>query len=322
MTTASMRRHARQRRRDVQATAAPDWRCGGLSGPGSQLAPRRAADAMATPDDGAPGLDGVTCEASEAAGVAPWLAPRRDVRVARPDRPWRHRRVEIPTAGGTVRVLGLPARRDRVVHGARTPLLEPSVAADGHAGSSGSRPQRIAPPGVDRVAAASVRHQTRVRAGARAADVDRVRHDGRRVKGARRVHDRALGPVVQRRRNAAGQRGVPPGGVGAPRRRHLERTAVEARREGATAVTANGPHPDVEDARDAAALGILVHHARRQDWRVAALHRRRRDALAALDGRLPEATSRRVARRRGARGGCVGVDCRRRRSLRRRGRPP
>jgi len=277
---------------------------------------------MATQHDGAAGLDGVTCEAIAAAGVAPCLAQRRDALVSRPDRPVRHRRVEIPTAGGKGRVLGIPAMRDRVVHGARKHLLEPSVEAALHDGSYGYRPQRTAQQAVDRVAEAIVRHKTRVRDVDLAADVDRVRPDRRLVKVARRVHDRDVWPVLQRRLNAAGTRGVPQGGVVSPLLSNLDRMAVEARLERAQAVTANGPHTSGEDARDADDLVILVHHDRRQDGLVEAINRRLREALAARDGRLHEAKSRSVELSRGEHCGCWGVDVRRLRSLRGRWRPP
>jgi RNA-directed DNA polymerase len=81
----------------------------------SKLETLRAAYAMAKQDDGAPGIDGVTFEAIEAAGVEPFLAQLRDELVSRTYRPLRNRRVEIPKEGGKVRVLGIPAIRDRVV---------------------------------------------------------------------------------------------------------------------------------------------------------------------------------------------------------------
>jgi RNA-directed DNA polymerase len=321
LTPASIRRQDLQRRLDVKAKAAKDWRCWGRSVHVSQLETRRAADAMATQDDGAPGLDGVRCEAIEAAGVEPFLAPRRDERVARTYRPWRNRRVAIPKAGGQVRVLGLPAMRDRVVQGARTPSLEPSFEADVHDGSYGYRAKRTAQPAVDRVAEAIGRHKPRVLDVDLAAYFDRVRHEVLLVKVARRVNDRDVWPVLTLRLTAAGKRGVPPGGVVSPRLRTSDLTEVEARLERAQAVTANGTHTSVEYARDADDLVILVHHDRRPDWLVAARNRRRRDELAALDVQLNEAKSRLVALRRGERFGFLGVDCRRLRSLRGRWRP-
>ena len=104
----------------------------------------------------------MTFTAIAAAGVEEWLADRRDALVTRPDRPRRTRRVAIPPGGGTVRVRGMPAIRDRVVQGARTRILAPIVAADVHDGSCGCRPTRTAPQAVDRVADASVRHTLRL----------------------------------------------------------------------------------------------------------------------------------------------------------------
>jgi len=79
----------------------------------------RAAYDLAKRNNGAPGIDGVTFEAIEAAGVDAFLAQLRDELVTRTYRPLRNRRVEIPKDEGTkVRVLGIPAIRDRVVQGA------------------------------------------------------------------------------------------------------------------------------------------------------------------------------------------------------------
>jgi RNA-directed DNA polymerase len=321
MTTASISRQDLQRRLAVKAKAEKDWRWWGLYVHGSKLATRRAADAMAKQDDGAPGIAGVTCEAIEAAGVEPFLAQRRDDLVSRPDRPWRKRRVAIPQEGGKVRVLGMPALRDRVVQGALQHSLEPIFAADFHDGSYGYRPKRTAQPAVDRVAEAIVRNKTRVLAVDRAAYFDSVRHDLLRATVARRVNARDVWHVLKRMLKAAGKRGVPQGGVVSPRLSNSYLPEVEAMLARAKAVTANGTHTYVEYARDADDLVILVNHDRRPDWLVAAINRRLRDELAALDVPLHEAKSRIVDLRRGECCGVLGFDCRRRRSLWGRWRP-
>jgi RNA-directed DNA polymerase len=322
MPTASSSRQALQRRRYGKAKAEQDGRWWGLYVHVRKLETRRAAYAMVKQDDGAAGIDGVTCEAIEAAGVEPLLAQRRDELGSRTYRPWRNRRVEIPKEGGTVRVLGMPAIRDRVVQWALTPILEPIFAADVHDGSYGYRPKRTAQQAVDRVAEAIVRNKTRVLDVDLAAYVDRVRHDVLLVKVARRVNDRDVLHVLKLRLKAAGKRGVPQGGVVSPLLSHIDLTEVDAMLERAKAVTANGTHTYVEYARDADDLVSLVNHDRRQDWLVAAINRRLREELAALDVPLNEAKSRSVDRRRGERFGCVGVDVRRLRSLRGRWRPP
>ena len=57
-------------------------------------------------------------------------------------RPLRVRKVEIPKDGGKVRVLSIPAIRDRVVQGALKLILEPIFEADFQPGSYGYRPKR------------------------------------------------------------------------------------------------------------------------------------------------------------------------------------
>jgi RNA-directed DNA polymerase len=67
----------------------------------------RTAYALVKRNNGAPGIDGVTFAAIEAAGVEAFLGQLRDELVTRTYRPLRNRRVEIPKDDGTkVRVLG------------------------------------------------------------------------------------------------------------------------------------------------------------------------------------------------------------------------
>src|SRR5712692_2854773 len=68
-------------------------------------------------------------------GGGGFLGQLRDELVTRTYRPRRNRRVEIPKGGGKVRVLGIPAIRDRVVQGALKLILEPIFEADFHDGS-------------------------------------------------------------------------------------------------------------------------------------------------------------------------------------------
>jgi RNA-directed DNA polymerase len=162
MTTASISLQDLRRRLYAKAKAEKDWRFWGLYVHVSKLETLRRAYAMAKENDGAPGIDGVTFEAIEAAGVEPFLAQLRADLVSRTYRPLRNRRVEIPKGEGKVRVLGIPPIRDRVVQGALKLIVEPIFEADFHEGSYGYRPKRTAQQAVDRVAEAIVRNKTRV----------------------------------------------------------------------------------------------------------------------------------------------------------------
>ena len=72
------------------------------------------------------------------------------------------RRQEIPKDGGKVRILSIPAIRDRVVQGALKLILEPIFEADFQPGSCGYRPNRTADEAVARVAEAIVYQKTRI----------------------------------------------------------------------------------------------------------------------------------------------------------------
>jgi RNA-directed DNA polymerase len=321
MTTAPISLQDLQRRLYVKAKAEKDWRFWGLYVHVVKLETLHAAYAVARQDNGAPGIDGVTFTAIEDAGVEGFLGQLRDELVTRTYRPRRNRRVEIPKGGGKVRVLGIPAIRDRVVQGALKLILEPIFEADFHDGSYGYRPKRTAQQAVDRVAEAIVRNKTRVIDVDLAAYFDSVRHDLLFAKIARRVNDRDILHLLKLMLKASGKRGVPQGGVISPLLSNIYLMEVDAMLERAKAVTANGAHTYVEYARYADDLVILVHNDRRQDWLVEAVHQRLREELAKLDLRLNEEKSRIVDLSRGESFGFLGFDFRRVRSLRGRWRP-
>ena len=118
---------------------------------------------MAKRNDGAPGIDGVTFEAIEESGGESFLKQIQDELVQGTYLPMRVRKKEIPKDGGTkVRVLSIPAIRDRVVQGALKLILEPIFEADFQSGSYGYRPQRTAHEAVLRVDQAIWEEKTRI----------------------------------------------------------------------------------------------------------------------------------------------------------------
>ena len=122
----------------------------------------RAAYDMAKANNGAPGIDGVSFDAIEAQGVDALLAQLRDELTGRTYQPLPARKHEIPKDGGKVRVLSIPAIRDRVVQGALKLILEPVFEADFQPGSYGYRPKRTAHGAIKRVAEAIVQRKTRI----------------------------------------------------------------------------------------------------------------------------------------------------------------
>src|SRR5438270_3030486 len=132
MTKAPIRLQDLRRSLYVKAKAEPSWRFWGLYVHVCKMETLRAAYEMAKKNDGAPGIDGVTFEAIEAQGVETLLEQLRDELIGRTYQSLPARRQEIPKDGGKVRVLSIPAIRDRVVQGALKLILEPVFEADFH----------------------------------------------------------------------------------------------------------------------------------------------------------------------------------------------
>jgi RNA-directed DNA polymerase len=216
MTKASIDLQDLRRRLYVKAKAETSWRFWGLYVHVCKLETLRAAYALSQENDGAPGVDGVTFAAIEAQGVEAYLVQIRDELVGRTYAPLPARRQEIPKDGGKVRVLLIPAVRDRVVQGALKLILEPIFEADFQPGSFGYRPKRTAHEAVDRVARAILQRKTHVIDIDLRSYFDNVRHDRLLAKVARRVDDPDVMHLLKIMLKANGRCGVPLGGVISP----------------------------------------------------------------------------------------------------------
>ena len=144
------------------------------------------------------------------------LEQLRDELTAHTYTPLPTRRQEIPKDGGKVRVLSIPAIRDRVVQGALKLILEPVFEADFQPGSFGYRPKRTAHDAIKRVAEAIVQRKTRVLDFDLRAYRDNVRHDRLLEKVAQRVDDADIMHLLKVMLKASGKKGVPQGGVISP----------------------------------------------------------------------------------------------------------
>jgi RNA-directed DNA polymerase len=303
-------------RLNVQAKADTQWRFWGLYVHVVKTETLRAAYDLAKRKDGAPGIDGVTFEAIEAAGLEAFLAELRDALVARTYRPLRNRRVEIPKDGGRVRVLGIPAIRDRVVQGALKLIMEPIFEADFQDGSYGYRPGRKAHEAVARVRKAISEGKTQVIDVDVAAFFDTVRQDVLLGKVGRRIRDNELLHLLKLMLEASGKRGVPQGGVISPLLANIYLTEVDGMLERAREVTREGEYTRVQYARYADDLVILVDGHWRHAQLLRKVDRRLREELAKLDLKLNEAKSRIVDLTKGEAFGFLGFLIRRLRSPR------
>ena len=201
----------------VKAKAEPAWRFWGLYVHVCKRETIREAYEMARSNNGAPGIDGVTFEAIEESGAESFLNQLREELVTNTYRPMRARKKEIPKDGGKVRVLSIPAIRDRVVQGALKLILEPIFEADFQSGSYGYRPKRTAHQAVNRVAQAIVESKTRIIDIDLRAYFDNVQHYLLLEKVARRVQDDEVMHLLKMMLEVTGEKGVPQGGVMTPR---------------------------------------------------------------------------------------------------------
>jgi RNA-directed DNA polymerase len=300
-----------RRRIYVKAKAEKAWRFWGLYVHVHKLETLRAAYAMAKRNNGAPGVDGVTFEAIEEAGVEGFLQGVRDELVSETYWPMRNRRKEIPKGDGRVRILGIPCIRDRVVQGALKLILEPIFEADFQEGSYGYRPKRTAHEAVQRVAEAVVHNKTTVIDVDLASYFDTVRHDILLRKVAQRVNDDQVMRLLKRILKASGKRGVPQGGVISPLLSNLYLNEVDEMLERAKAVTRRGRYTYIEYARFADDLVILVDGYRKWDWLAEAAYRRLLEELAKLDVQLNRDKTRRLDLTKGESFGFLGFDFRR-----------
>jgi RNA-directed DNA polymerase len=282
----------------------------------------REAYQMARSNHGAPGIDGVTFEAIEESGAEGFLVQIWDELVTNTYRPMPARKKEIPKDGGKkVRVLSIPAIRDRVVQGALKLILEPIFEADFQAGSFGYRPKRTAHEAVARVARAIVEEKTRIIDLDLSAYFDNVQHSLLLEKVARRIDDDAVMHLLKMILKATGKKGVPQGGVISPLLSNLYLNEVDRMLEKAVETTRRGKSTNVQYARFADDMVILIDAERRSDWLVTAINRRLREEFAKLRVEINEDKSRMVDLKKGESFTFLGFEYRRVLSLQRKWRP-
>jgi RNA-directed DNA polymerase len=180
-----------------RAKSVPTHRFWGLHVHVVKLDTLEAAYLEAKRNNGAPGSDGETFEEIEARGRGEFLRELAADLHAGTYRPKPYRRREIPKEGGKVRVISIPAIRDRVAQGALRLIVEPIFEADFSDSSFGARPGRSAHEAIEKVRMGLRRRRHRV------VDVDLSRYFGAPGQAGR--FQRVQFPPRQ------GERAAPPG---------------------------------------------------------------------------------------------------------------
>jgi RNA-directed DNA polymerase len=145
---------------------------------------------------------------------------------------------------------------------------------------------------------------------------DTVRHHIVLAKVARRVRDDAVLWLLRVILKASGRQGVPQGGVISPLLSNVYLTEVDRMLERAKAATRSQRWTNVEYARFADDLVVLVEGHPRQRWLRTAVEKRLREELANLQVEVNEEKSRRVDLTQGESFGFLGFEFRRIRSVR------
>ncbi len=240
----------------------------------------RQAYKLAKKNNGAPGIDGVTFEAIEEASLDDFLSQIRNELVSGTYKPLANRRKEIPKGQGKVRVLGIPAIRDRVVQGTLKLILEPIFEADFCDGSYGYRPKRSAHQAVNRVSQAVIRGMTKVIDVDLKSYFDNVEHQILLRKVAQRINDDKVMWLLKLILKAYSKKGVAQGGVISPLLANIYLNEVDKMLEKAKEVTRQGKYINIEYVRFADDIVILVNDYYK--WLTEAAYRRLIAELAKL----------------------------------------
>jgi RNA-directed DNA polymerase len=194
-----------------RAKSAPAHRFWGLHVHVVKLDTLKAAYLEAKRNNGAPGSDGETFEQIETRGRETFLGELLADLRADTYRPRSYRRKEIPKEGGKVRVISIPAIRDRVVQGALRLILEPIFEADFSDSSFGARPRRSAHEAIEKVRTGLRCRRHRVVDLDLSRYFDSIRHDRMLAKVARRISDGHVLAMVTQFLKSTGKQGVPQG---------------------------------------------------------------------------------------------------------------
>jgi RNA-directed DNA polymerase len=266
---------------------------------------------MVKRNNGAPGIDGMTFDEIEKAGVESFLQNIQNELINGNYQPSRNRIKEIPKANGKTRKLGIATIRDRVVQGAVKLILEPVFESDFQDGSYGYRPKRTAHQAVERVAGAIVKAKTRVIDLDLRSYFDTVKHHILLAKIAERIVDEKIMHLLKQMLKIGGKEGVPQGSVLSPLMSNIYLNEVDKMLEKAKETTREGKYTHIEYARFADDAVILVDGHHKWDWLWAGVNKRLREELNKLQVHINEEKTKELDLVKGDSFGFLGFEFRR-----------
>ena len=266
----------------TKAKSEPNWRFWGLYVHVCKIETLEEAYRQAKINNGAPGIDGISFKHIEEQGREAFLKNIQEDLTTESYQPQRNRQKEIPKGDGKVRTLGIPTIRDRVVQGALKLILEPIFEADFQEGSYGYRPERQAAEAIERVSVAIIQGKTRVIDLDLKAYFDNVRHHILLEKVAKRINDDRIMHLLKQILKANGKKGVPQGGVISPLLANLYLNEVDKMLEKAKEVTKESQYTNLEYARYADDMVILVSGYPRHEKLLKQVYQRLMEELAKL----------------------------------------
>jgi group II intron reverse transcriptase/maturase len=266
---------------------------------------------LARRNGGAPGIDGRTFAAIDAAGVEAFLQALREELLGGTYKPAANRPVEIPKGNGKFRVLQIPCIRDRVVQGALKLVLESIFEADFCPNSYGFRPKRSPHRALAEVRRSLLRRMSLVIDVDLARYFDTIQHAVLLEKIARRVQDPYVLRLVKQILKAGGKIGVPQGGPFSPLAANIYLNDVDWAFDEIREKTKQGPYEAVNYHRFADDMVITVsgHHTKR-GWAERA-QQRLGEQLAPLGVELNAEKTKVVNTLKGEAFGFLGFDLRR-----------
>ena len=271
----------------------------------------REAYRIARRNRGAPGIDGLTFDDIEKAGLDEFLLSIRNDLLSGSYQPQQNRKFEIPKDKGKVRTLQIPSIRDRVVQGSLKLILEAIFEADFCPNSYGFRPKRSPHRALAEVRRSVLRRMTRVIDVDLTNYFDSIRHSVLLDKIARRVKDPEVLRLVKQIIKTTGRVGVAQGGPFSPLAANIYLTDLDWYFDGIRRETAEGEFEAVNYHRFADDIVITVSgHNSKRGWAELAVQRLN-EQLITLGVTLNEEKTQIVDMLKGESFGFLGFDLRR-----------